>query len=307
MQALIGEIILKNFHNKSAGSIGLECLDDGSTVRLEGLDTGCELVLTTDSHVITPAFFPNTNIGRLAVAGTINDLTVMGAKPLALTCAVVVPEGFPLTEFEEIIKTMDETAAEAGVPIITGDTKTVEKAALDSIILNTAGLGITDSPARDSGLQVGDKILVTGTIGDHGISLMPHREGFDFDTDLVSDSAPLWKLIEPLLKLKTLDGKPVITAMKDPTRGGLANALNEMAEKSGTGILIEEDWIPFKPAVSAACEMLGLDPLEVANEGKVVIGVRSGFEEEVLSILRQHPYGRDAAVIGEVTPDKKVK
>ncbi|AYK15609.1 MAG: hydrogenase expression/formation protein HypE [Methanosarcina flavescens] len=305
MQALIGEIILKNFHNKSAGSIGLECLDDGSTVRLEGLDTGCELVLTTDSHVITPAFFPNTNIGRLAVAGTINDLTVMGAKPLALTCAVVVPEGFPLTEFEEIIKTMDETAAEAGVPIITGDTKTVEKAALDSIILNTAGLGITDSPVRDSGLQVGDKILVTGTIGDHGISLMAHREGFDFDTDLVSDSAPLWKLIEPLLKLKTLDGKPVITAMKDPTRGGLANALNEMAEKSGTGILIEEDWIPFKPAVSAACEMLGLDPLEVANEGKAVIGVRSGFEEEVLSILRQHPYGRDAAVIGEVTPDNK--
>ena len=289
----------------SAGSIGLECLDDGSTVRLEGLDTGCELVLTTDSHVITPAFFPNTNIGRLAVAGTINDLTVMGAKPLALTCAVVVPEGFPLTEFEEIIKTMDETAAEAGVPIITGDTKTVEKAALDSIILNTAGLGITDSPVRDSGLQVGDKILVTGTIGDHGISLMAHREGFDFDTDLVSDSAPLWKLIEPLLKLKTLDGKPVITAMKDPTRGGLANALNEMAEKSGTGILIEEDWIPFKPAVSAACEMLGLDPLEVANEGKAVIGVRSGFEEEVLSILRQHPYGRDAAVIGEVTPDNK--
>ena len=305
MQALIGEIFLKNFHNKSAGSIGLECLDDGSTVRLEGLDTGCELVLTTDSHVITPAFFPNTNIGRLAVAGTINDLTVMGAKPLALTCAVVVPEGFPLTEFEEIIKTMDETAAEAGVPIITGDTKTVEKAALDSIILNTAGLGITDSPVRDSGLQVGDKILVTGTIGDHGISLMAHREGFDFDTDLVSDSAPLWKLIEPLLKLKTLDGKPVITAMKDPTRGGLANALNEMAEKSGTGILIEEDWIPFKPAVSAACEMLGLDPLEVANEGKAVIGVRSGFEEEVLSILRQHPYGRDAAVIGEVTPDNK--
>ncbi|MDD3874151.1 MAG: AIR synthase related protein, partial [Methanosarcina sp.] len=199
MQALIGEIILKNFHNKSAGSIGLECLDDGSTVRLEGFDAGCELVLTTDSHVITPAFFPNTNIGRLAVAGTVNDLTVMGAKPLALTCAVVVPEGFPLKEFEEIIKTMDETAAEVGVPIITGDTKTVEKTALDSIILNTAGLGITDSPVRDSGLQPGDKILVTGTIGDHGISLMAHREGFDFDTDLASDSAPLWKLIEPLL------------------------------------------------------------------------------------------------------------
>ncbi|MGB9940695.1 hydrogenase expression/formation protein HypE [Methanosarcina sp.] len=305
MQSLIGEIILKNFRNKSAGSIGLECLDDGSTVKLEGFDAGCELVLTTDSHVITPAFFPNTNIGRLAVAGTINDLTVMGAKPLALTCAVIVPEGFSLSEFEEIIKTMDETAAEVGVPIITGDTKTVEKAALDSIILNTAGLGITDSPVRDSGLQPGDKILVTGTIGDHGISLMAHREGFDFDTDLVSDSAPLWKLIEPLLKLRTLDGEPVITAMKDPTRGGLANALNEMAAKSGAGILVVEDWIPFKPAVFTACEMLGLDPLEVANEGKAIIGVKPGFEEEVLSILRQHPYGRDATVIGEVTPDNK--
>ncbi len=305
MQALIGEIILKNFRNKSAGSIGLDSLDDGSTISLENFNPASELVLTTDSHVITPAFFPDTNIGRLAVAGTINDLTVMGAKPLALTCAIVVPEGFSLQEFEEIIKTMDETAAEVGVPIITGDTKTVEKAALDSIILNTAGLGITDNPIRDSGFKPGDKVLVTGTIGDHGISLMAHREGFDFDTDLVSDSAPLWKLIEPILKLRTPEREPVITAMKDPTRGGLANALNEMATKSGTGILIEEDLIPFKAAVSAACEMLGLDPLEVANEGKAIIGVKSGFEEEVLSILRQHPYGRNAAVIGEVTAENK--
>ncbi|MGB9928915.1 MAG: hydrogenase expression/formation protein HypE [Methanosarcina sp.] len=304
MQALIGEIILKNFRNKSAGSIGLESLDDGSTVKLENYSPACELVMTTDSHVITPAFFPDTNIGRLAVAGTINDLTVMGAKPLALTCAVIVPEGFPLEDFEKIIKTMDETAAEVGVPIITGDTKTVEKIALDSIILNTAGLGITDSPVRDSGLTSGDKILVTGTIGDHGISLMAHREGFDFDTDLVSDSAPLWKMIEPLLKLRTADGKPVVTAMKDPTRGGLANSLNEMAAKSGVGVLIEEDWIPFKPAVSAACEMLGLDPLEVANEGKAILGVRPGFEEEVLAILRQHPYGKNAALIGEVSGNK---
>ncbi len=223
----------------------------------------------------------------------------MGAKPLALTCAVIMPEGFPVHDFEEIIKTMDQTAAEAGVPIITGDTKTVEKTALDSIILNTAGLGITDSPVRDSGLKPGDRIIVTGTIGgDHGISLMAHREGFDFDTDLVSDSAPpLWKLIEPVLKLRTPQGEPVITAMKDPTRGGLANALNEMAEKSGAGILLEESLIPYKPAVTAACEMLGLDPLEVANEGKAIIGgVKAGFEEDVLSILRQHPpYGKDAA------------
>ena len=305
MQALIGDIILKNFHNKSAGSIGLDSLDDGSTVRLEDLNYSSELVLTTDSHVITPAFFPDTNIGRLAVSGTVNDLTVMGAKPLALTCAVIVPEGFPIHEFEEIIKTMDQTAAEVGVPIITGDTKTVEKTALDSIILNTAGLGVTDSPVRDSGLKPGDKILVTGTIGDHGISLMAHREGFDFDTDLVSDSAPLWKLIEPILRLRTPGGEPVITAMKDPTRGGLANALNEMAAKSGAGILIEESLIPYKPAVNTACEMLGLDPLEVANEGKAIIGIKAGFEEEVLSILKKHHYGKDAALIGEVTAENK--
>lgn len=305
MQALICEVILKNFRNKSAGSVGLESLDDGSTVKLENFNSNSELVLTTDSHVISPTFFPDTNIGRLAVSGTVNDLAVMGARPLALTCAVIMPEGFLLSDFEKIIRTMDETAAEAGVPIITGDTKTLEKGALDSIILNTAGLGITEHPIRDCGLRPGDRVLVTGTIGDHGISLMAHREGFDFDTDLVSDAAPLWKLIEPLLDLKTPEGEPVITAMKDPTRGGLANALNEMAEKSGVGILLEEGDIPFKPAVSAACEMLGLDPLEVANEGKAIIGVKVGFEEEVLEILRKHPYGKDAAVIGEVTAENE--
>ncbi|MDD4331452.1 MAG: hydrogenase expression/formation protein HypE [Methanosarcinaceae archaeon] len=305
MQSLIGNLILKNFKHKSAGSIGLESLDDGSTVKLENYNSASELVLTTDSHVITPIFFPDTNIGRLAVSGTVNDLTVMGAKPLALTCAAIVPEGFSLEAFDTIMKTMNDTAAEAGVPIITGDTKTLEKKALDSIILNTAGLGICEKPIRDSGLQPGDSVLVTGTIGDHGISLMAHREGFDFDTDLVSDAAPLWKLIEPLLSLKTPEGEPVITAMKDPTRGGLANALNEMAEKAGVGILLEEADIPFKPAVSAACEMLGLDPLEVANEGKAIIGVKAGFEEKVLEILRKHPYGKDAAVIGKVTMENK--
>lgn len=299
MQALIEEQILKNLDFKSAGSVGLDNLDDGATVKLEALPKS-ELVLTTDSHVITPPFFPDTNIGRLAAAGTINDLTVMGAKPLALTCAVIVPEGFSLKDLALIIKTLGDTATEAEVPVITGDTKTMEKSALDSIILNTTGLGITDHPIRDSGLCMGDKILVTGTIGDHGISLMAHREGFNLSTELVSDSAPLWKLIEPLLKLQTSKGASVVTAMKDPTRGGLANALNEMASKAGVSILLEEERIPLKPAVIAACEMLGLDPLEVANEGKAIIGVKAGYEEKVLSLLRQHPYGKDAAVIGEV-------
>ena len=300
MQALIEEKVLKNLVLKSAGSVGLDNLDDGATVKLETLGPGSELVLTTDSHVITPPFFPNTNIGRLAAAGTINDLAVMGAKPLALTCAVIVPEGFSLKALDLIIKTLGDTAAEAEVPVITGDTKTMEKTALDSIILNTTGLGITNHPIRDSGLCPGDKILVTGTIGDHGISLLAHREGFDLKTELASDSAPLWKLIEPLLKLQTPKGASVITAMKDPTRGGLANALNEMASKSGVSILLEEELIPLKPAVTAVCEMLGLDPLEVANEGKAVIGVKNCYEEKVLSLLKQHPYGRDATVIGEV-------
>lgn len=305
MQALIRDLILNNITNKSAGPVGLDDLDDGATINIANTMDGSkkcdEIVITTDSHVIKPPFFPDSNIGRLAVSGTVNDLAVMGAAPLALTCAIVVPEGFELESFEKIIKSMNAAAEEVGVPIIAGDTKTVERNGLDSIIINTTGIGIAGDVIRDSGLCPGDKIILTGTIGDHGISLLAHREGFDFSTDLVSDVAPLWNMIRAVIPIRNVEGKPAISAMKDPTRGGLAGALNEMAQKSGTGIIIHQRDLPIKESVSSACEMLGIDPLEVANEGKAIICVKAEHAEEALSIIRNHKYGRDAAIIGEAT------
>ena len=302
MQALIGELILSNLTNKKAGTVGLESLDDGATIDINNIyRDGTEVVVTTDSHVIKPIFFPDADIGRLAVSGTVNDLAMMGAAPLALTCAIVVPEGFDLDDFERIIKSMNATAEEVDVPIITGDTKTIERNGLDSIIINTTGIGLAYNVIRDCGLQTGDKIIATGTIGDHGTSLMAHREGFNFDTDLVSDVAPLWNMIKTILPIRTTDDRSAISAMKDPTRGGLANALNEMAQKSSAGIMLDEESIPIKKSVAAACEMLGLDPLEIANEGKAVIGVKAECADSILAALHTHKYGKDATIIGEVT------
>ncbi|NYT19569.1 MAG: hydrogenase expression/formation protein HypE [Methanosarcinales archaeon] len=311
MQALIRDVILKNINNRSAGLVGLDDLDDGATINIanntDDSKRSDEIVITTDSHVIKPAFFPDSNIGRLAVSGTVNDLAVMGAAPLALTCAMVVPEGFELDSFEKIIRSMNAAAEEVGVPIIAGDTKTVDKNGLDSIMINTTGIGIADEVIRDCGLCPGDRIILTGSIGDHGISLLAHREGFDLSTDLVSDVAPLWNMIRSVIPIRTIEGKPAISAMKDPTRGGLAGALNEMAQKSGTGIIIEQKDLPIKKSVSSACEMLGIDPLEVANEGKAIICVRAEHAEEVLSIIRDHEYGKDAAIIGEATDENSGK
>lgn len=314
MQALISDLIVNNLTNKKAGTVGLESLDDGATIDISNIyRDGAEIVVTTDSHVIKPIFFPDADIGRIAVSGTVNDLAMMGAAPLALTCAIVVPEGFKMDHFEKIIKSMNSTAEEAGVPIITGDTKTIERNNLDSIIINTTGIGIADNIICDCDLHPGDKIIVTGTLGDHGTALLAHREGFKFDTDLVSDVAPLWNMIKTILSIRTTNDEPVISAMKDPTRGGLANALNEMAQKSnakmgiengngnGITILLDEEKLPIKKSVVAACEMLGLDPLEIANEGKAIISVKAECADEVVSILRAHKYGKDAAVIGEVT------
>lgn len=317
MQALIRDLILNNIANRSAGLVGLDDLDDGATINItntiensnrNGNGTNhAEIVVTTDSHVIKPAFFPNSNIGRLAVSGTVNDLAVMGAEPLALTCAMIVPEGFELASFEKIIISMNEAAEEVGIPIITGDTKTIERNGLDSIIINTTGIGIANEVIRDCGLCPGDKIILTGTIGDHGISLLAHREGFELGSDMVSDASPLWNMVKSVVPIRTSEGKPAISAMKDPTRGGLAGALNEMAQKSGTGIVIEQKELPIKESVSSACEMLGIDPLEVANEGKAIICVKAEHAEEVLTIVREHEYGNDAAIIGEVTEDNSGK
>lgn len=311
MQSLIGEIILKNFTNTTAGSVGLDALDDGATIELDrdflNSNKKAELVMTTDSHVVKPIFFPGGDIGKVAVCGAINDLAVMGARPLAVSSGMIIPEGFNITDLEKVVRSMNDALVEIGVPLITGDTKTVEGTALDSIIINIAAIGICDAPVRDCGLQLGDKLIVSGYIADHGMALLTKREGFEFNSDLESDTAPLWKMIEPLLAVQTAAGERAVTAMKDPTRGGVADSLNEMAQKSNVGIRIYEEKLPIREAVFTSCEMLGLDPLEIANEGKAVIGVRPECAEAVLQLLKSHPYGKDAAVIGEVTEEKPGK
>lgn len=294
MQGLISEIILNNLQNKSVnGGVGLEDLDDGATIPLDEY----EIVVSTDSHTVDPIFFPGGDIGTISIAGTVNDVSVMGAKPLAIANAMVISEGFPGEDFERIIKSMDEVCKEADVAIITGDTKVMEHDKLDKIIISTTGIGIVKKGEvkRDSGLEIGDKIILTGSVGDHGISLMSYREGFGFETDLKSDVAPVWEMVEAALKVGG------VNAMKDPTRGGIANALNELASKSGVGMFIDEEKIPLKDAVIAASEMLGIDPYEVANEGKVIMGVKPEKADEILEAIRKTKHGKNAQIIGEVT------
>jgi hydrogenase expression/formation protein HypE len=299
MQGLISDIILGNLNNKQVnGGVGLDSLDDGATIPLGDY----EIVVSTDSHTVNPIFFPGGDIGKISIAGTVNDVSMMGAKPLAITNAMVVSEGFSGDDFERIIKSMDEVCREVGVSIVTGDTKVMENDKLDSIIISTTGIGIAKRGqiTRDSNLEVGNKIILTGSVGDHGISLMSYREGFGFETDLKSDVAPVWSMVEAALEVGG------VKAMKDPTRGGIANALNELAGKSGVGMLLDEEKIPIKKEVHAASEMLGIDPYEVANEGKVIMGVEADKAEEILQAVRKTKYGKDAQIIGEVTNDKHV-
>ena len=295
---VMGELlqIITNLKHTNAGGIGLESLDDGAVIPM----CGQNVVFTTDSHVVSPIFFPGGDIGRIAVCGTINDLAMMGGRPIALSCGMVIPEGFEVADLERIVASMDIALGECGANLVTGDTKVLERGALDTIIINTAGIGVADRVVRDNGLLPGDAIVVSGTIGDHGIAIMAHREGFDFGGQIRSDVAPLWMLVERALAAGD------IHAMKDPTRGGFANAINEMAKKSGVGVVIEEEALPFKKNVKSAAGMLGIDPLEVANEGKVVMGVAPGDAEAVLAALRSHPYGRDAAIVGRVVEGSHV-
>jgi hydrogenase expression/formation protein HypE len=290
MQSLIGSVFSTIKHN-NAGGIGLEALDDGAAIPFGDK----YIVLTTDNHVIKPIFFPGGDIGRLSISGTVNDLAMMGARPIALTNGVVLPEGFSIEDLRKIVRSVDDALEEAGCALVTGDTKVLPREALDSIIINTSGIGITDHPVRDCGLKPGNKIIVTGTIGDHGIAIIAHREGFRFGSELKSDVAPIWKTVEAALNVGG------ITAMKDPTRGGVANVLNEMAKKSGVRIVIEEDTLPFRQDVRAAADMLGIDPLEVANEGKAVMGVEADKAEQVLAAVRNSKYGKNAVIIGTVT------
>ncbi len=290
---VMGELLqtLTKFKHNNAGGIGLEALDDGAVIPFAGEN----LVFTTDSHVVRPIFFPGGDIGRISVCGTVNDLAMMGAKPIALSCGMIIEEGFDTADLERIVASMDEALGEAGASIVTGDTKVVERGALDGIAINTAGIGIAKKVVRDNGLVPGDVIIVSGTLGDHGLAIMAHREGFDLGEQILSDVSPLSGMMEKVHEAGT------IHAMKDPTRGGFASAINEMAKKAGVCVRIKEEQVPIRKNVRSAAAMLGIDPLEVANEGKVVMGVAAAEADAILAALRSHKYGKDACVIGTVT------
>jgi hydrogenase expression/formation protein HypE len=291
MRALIEGLFVNGFAETAVDGIGLSAMDDGAALRVGDR----WLVITTDSHVVHPIFFPGGDIGRLAVAGTVNDLAMMGAtQVLALTCAVILEEGFARSDLERIQASIHATCREAGAVIVTGDTKVMGRGELDGIVLNTTGIGLTERVVPDSGLRPGDRILVTGTMGDHGFAIMALRKGLELEGDLRSDVAPLNDLVARALAA----GGGAVTAMKDPTRGGLSSALHEMADKSGVGIVLDERSVPVSPVVGAAADLLGIDPLHIANEGKAVLGVRPEAAERVLAALRAHPLGENAAVVG---------
>ena len=270
--------------------------DDGAV--LPGADG--RLVMATDSHVISPLFFPGGNIGSLSVHGTLNDLAVMGARPLWLSAAFILEEGLPLADLARIVESMAEAGRAAGVPIVTGDTKVVERGKGDGVFITTTGVGSLP-PGRDvSGRHArpGDVVLISGTLGDHGMAIMAARENLGFETPIVSDSAALHGLTEALFA----SGAQIRT-LRDPTRGGLATTLNEIARQSGVGIVLDEAALPINPAVAAACEFLGLDPLYVANEGKLLAIVAANDADAALAALRAHPLGTRAARIGTVQAD----
>ncbi len=304
MDLLIKDKILKYF-NKKTGEVTLSMLDDSAVID--------DIVFSTDSHTIRPIIFPGGNLGSLSVAGTVNDISVMGAKPIALSAGFIIEEGLDSEKFETIIKSMAETCKKADVPIVTGDTKVVEKGAIQEFMINTSGIGkrtkLLDENLKeaqryrkiksrwlvDSNLSKGDKIILSGNIGEHGVSLMSYREGYGFETKIKSDVNPVNKLIEKAL------AKGGIVSAKDPTRGGLANTVNEFSEKSKTGIVLYEEEIPIPEGVRSACDMLGIDPLEIGNEGKVVFGCVKEKADDVLKQIKKHPLGKNAKIIGETT------
>ncbi|PJA32039.1 MAG: hydrogenase expression/formation protein HypE [Zetaproteobacteria bacterium CG_4_9_14_3_um_filter_53_7] len=260
------------------------------------------MVISTDSHVVTPLFFPGGDIGSLSVHGTINDVAMSGAKPLYLTAGFILEEGFPLADLERIVASMARASREAGVPVVTGDTKVVERGKGDGVFINTTGIGIVPEGLNISGNRAtaGDVIIVSGYIGDHGVAILSSREGLEFGTTIESDSAALHTLIADMV-----EAVPDIHCLRDPTRGGLATTLNEMARQSHVGMRINETAIPVRAEVKGACELLGLDPLYIANEGKLICICPAATATTVLAKMQQHPLGADAAIIGEVVEDER--
>ncbi len=293
MAQLISELFAKHLGNEYLGQG-----DDGAVLPSPGEG---KQVMATDSHVVSPLFFPGGDIGCLSVHGTVNDVAVMGAKPLYLAAGFILEEGFPLADLARIVESMAEAAKAAGVPVVTGDTKVVERGKGDGVFITTTGLGVVPPGRVLSGrlAQPGDAILVSGTLGDHGMAIMAERESLGFESPIVSDTAALHGLIEQMLASGL-----AIHVLRDPTRGGLATTLNEIAQQSGVGMMLQEKALPVQPAVNAACEFLGLDPLYVANEGKLVVICPQDAAEALLAAMRAHPLGANAAIIGSVHTDE---
>lgn len=292
MQMLIEKMFVPSFANAA-----LETLHDGAIIETRG----ARLAFTTDSYVIHPIFFPGGDIGSLAVHGTVNDLAMCGAQPLALSSAMILEEGLPMQDLWRIVQSMQSAAQQVGVPIVTGDTKVVDRGKGDGVFINTAGIGMIPAHIRISPkrAQPGDIVLISGTIAVHGIAIMSVREGLEFETQLQSDSAPLHDIVARVLDVA---GERV-HVLRDPTRGGVASALNEIASSAKVGIRLNEAHIPIDDAVRGACEILGLDPLYVANEGKFLAIVARESADQVLAAMRAHPFGKQATIIGEVVDE----
>lgn len=292
MAQLITEIFRQNFDN--------EFLAQANDQAVFSTPPG-RLAMTTDGYVVSPLFFPGGDIGSLAVHGTVNDLAMAGAKPLFLSASFILEEGFPLADLKKIAQSMAQAAQKAGVKIVTGDTKVVERGKADGVFISTAGVGAVPDGLNLSGdcAQPGDAILLSGSLGDHGVAIMSKRENLQFDTEILSDSAALNGLVAQMVQACG----PKLRLMRDPTRGGLAATLNEIADQSKVGVRIEEDAIPVKKQVAAACEFLGLDVLHVANEGKLVAVVAADSAKNLRDAMRSHPLGAEAEIIGHIVED----
>lgn len=297
---LTAELIDKVFRPAFTNPI-LDKLDDQAVVQVNGT----RLAFTTDSFVVTPIFFPGGDIGRLAINGTVNDLAMSGARPLYLAAAFILEEGLAADDLRRVVESMRDAANEAGVLLVTGDTKVVNRGKGDQVFITTTGLGVIDRPVEISAdrARPGDKIILSGFIGDHGMAVMSQRENLEFEGAIESDCAPLHGLVNVMLEVTGSDGLPTIHCLRDPTRGGVATTLNEIAGQSQVGMLLQERNIPVRETVQGACEILGLDPLYVANEGKLVAIVAAAAADEIVQRMRQHPLGGEAAVIGEVVAD----
>jgi hydrogenase expression/formation protein HypE len=291
MRELVEGLFLEYFRNPL-----LEALEDQAVFEINANGRAPRLAFTTDSYVVTPLFFPGGDIGRLAVCGTVNDLAMSGARPLYLSAGFIIEEGFPIADLKRVLESMRDAAKEAGVQIVTGDTKVVQRGSADKLFINTAGIGVIEHDASfaASNIRAGDRIILSGSMGDHGATILIARGELGLETDISSDAAPLWSLVEAMLDVTT-----DIRAMRDPTRGGVATTLNEMALGSEVCLQIDERLLPVRDEVKGACEILGLDPLYIGNEGSLVAIVAADVADRLVTRMREHPLGREARVIGQ--------